>query len=168
MLKEALPVWKSIRLLLCNKDFMCILISCSCIMGSFSIYSTLISDIGTLYNINSDDITSIYGYVSITAVFYSLIITLVVNKVKRFQVSFIICSTIGLISQLSLAILLNDESLFNKKLVLVVFLFLGMGNMIAIFAISMDLVCDLTYPVGEAVSDGVMMAAAQTVGIGLV
>lgn len=162
-----MDVKESLVKLFKNKSFICLLISFICINSFFQFYPVVIVDIFSLYDL---EITTT-SYLLITALlggvvgnfFYSWI----VDHLRKYRIIFIVLSLVNLITFTLLALLL--ELLGIQKGNYKVLYFIGCGIygscIIPLFSIAYDFAHELTYPIGESVSSGMMLSFSTVLAI---
>lgn len=133
-------------------------------MTFFNVYGTVSNEYFSKYNIAPSNINIIVGAAQVAGILGSLIISSIVDKTLEYRKYFLILNTLALISQILLTILpeIFPDDAFIIIAVLYIFLCFCI---IPIYSISMDLVCELTYPVGESISGGIIMTSCQITGI---
>ena len=158
-LKEGLENLKS------NINFIKLLISLTCIVGFINIFGTIFNSYMALYKIKDSTAT----YTAATANFFGIIAALVVGKIidksKKYKIAMIVCNIISLIIFIITLILM--ETVNKKYLGITSFICytLVIGTSVPIYTSGMDFVCEITYPVGESISEGVIMTCNQIMGI---
>jgi len=137
------------------------------IIGYFNLYGTKINSIFAKYNkIGVNEISVIAGIANISGMIGAIIISIVVDKLKKYKQTFLILALTGLIFQILITIfaeILDNSTLFYSA-ILTCFSVVQFC-VIPIFTISFDLVIELTYPVGESISGGIIMTMTQISGI---
>ena len=104
------------------------------------------------------------GFANILALVGILIISALIDKYKKYKISFIILNTIGIISHIGMTFAL--EYIHNNLPIYIAILWsICSIAILPIYTCSMDFVCELTYPVGESISGGFIMTCTQISGI---
>lgn len=150
-----------------NKNFFKLLISFTCIIGFFNLYGTITNEYFTKYGLTSDEASYIAACGNFIGILASLGISMIIDKYKNYRKSFLILNLIGLTTHVLQTILIE---LFKKYAFIILFILFTvcLSVLIPIFTCSMDLVVELTYPVGESISGGIIMSSNQISGITMV
>jgi FLVCR family feline leukemia virus subgroup C receptor-related protein len=161
---ESPPLKECLKMMLKNKSFLKLLISFTCILGYFNVYGTIINEYFSMYGLDEDQTSYVAGIANILAIISCLITSIILDKFKNYKKAFIILNIVGLISQIAMTVLLEilEE---NRFLVFTIFWSLCSLSILPIYTLSMDFVCELTYPVGESISGGFIMSFTQISGI---
>jgi len=154
---------ESCKLLIKNKNFLKILCVVACILGFFNLYGTILNELLTRYKYTEQDTSLIGSAANLIALFGVFGISILIDKYKKYKLSFIILNILALLSHLFFCL---ELELMEKNfiLVLIVWSFTSCASL-PIYTCSMDYVCEITYPVGETISGGILMAATQFSGI---
>jgi len=147
-----------------NKNFILLLISFTCILGYFNLYGTIINELFTRYPLTEKEMSTIGGFANILALIGVLSISALIDKYKKYKKSFIILNIIGIISHVGMTFFLEY---IEKNLFIYISILWSICSIaiLPIYTCSMDLVCELTYPVGETISGGFIMTCTQISGI---
>ena len=158
-LKEGLKTLKS------NKDFLKILISLTCIVGFINIFGTIFNSYMALYKIKDSTATYTAAAANFLGIIAALVVGKIIDKSKKYKVAMIVCNIISLIIFIITLILM--ETVNKKYLGITSFICytLVIGSSVPIYTSGMDFVCEKTYPVGESISEGVIMTCNQIMGI---
>ena len=138
----------SVKFLLKNKNFRSLLLCTTGIVGYFNVYGTVINEVFDSYGITPSQ-TSILGAVAnISGIIGSIIVSIIVDKIRAYKKIFLIINGMSVIFHFALTLFveLYQDSAFNTLLILWTLITMCI---IPIFSISMDFVCELTYPVGN-------------------
>ena len=164
---ESPPLKECIKIMIKNKSFIKFLISFTFVLGYFNCYGTIVNSYFSKYNLNLDETSYVAGCANIFAILNCFISSLIVDKFKNYKKVFIILNTIGLVSHICMTVLLElvPDSSF---LIFIIFWTICSMTILPIYTLSMDFVCELTYPVGESISGGFIMSFNQISGIILV
>ena len=158
------PIIDCIKILFKNKSFILLLINFTFIMGYFNLYGTVSNSLYSMYKLNDDYISYVVGTANIAGILSSLLVSAIVDKYKNYKQIFIILNIIGIIFHgiCTLFIELFEDYTFIILIVCSTFCYCCI---LPIYTCSMDFVCELTYPVGETISGGIIMTFTQISGI---
>jgi len=147
-----------------NKNFILLLISFTCILGYFNLYGTILNELFTKYSLSEKEMSLIGGFANCLALIGVLLISALIDKYKKYRISFLILNTIGIFSHIGMTLAL--EYIKNNLFLYITVLWsLCSISILPIYTCSMDFVCELTYPVGESISGGLIMISSQISGI---
>ena len=162
------PLKTSLKLLFTNKNFNILLICFTCIIGIWNMYGTIFTPYMAKYNITDSRAAIISSIANFTSIFFAMIGSYIIDKTKKFRLILLICNFCALIIMIIFTLLLelvnNLDVIFSFGIILYSSL---VGFLITIHTNGMDYVCELTYPVGESQSGGIIMSMNQILGIGL-
>ena len=160
---------ESLKLLFANFRFICLLISYLLVVGYFNIMSTIINSLLDLYTIKSSQSSIIYTVGNIVGMISSLIISRILDITKKFKLIMIILSVSGAVFQAVFTFLLEliEKKDLNAYAIGLVMYSLTNISIISFYTIGMEYACEITYPVGESISDSIMASTPQIVSIGL-
>ena len=143
------------------------MISFTFIIGYLNLYGTKINSIFAKYNkISANKISQIAGIANVFGILGAIIISILVDKLKKYKITFIILALLATIFQFLITIfaeIINGET--NSFISILICFSAVQFCIIPIFTISFDLVIELTYPVGESISGGIIMSMTQISGI---
>ena len=146
-----------------NKNFIKILICVFCILGFFNLYGTILNELLTRYGYSEKETSLVGGAANFIALFGVYTISILIDKYKKYKLSFIILNILGLISHIFFCLQL--EFLEKNAIFLLIIWSFTSSATLPIYTCSMDFVCEITYPVGETISGGLIMTATQISGI---
>ena len=142
------------------------MISFTFVIGYLNLYATKINSILSKYNkINFNNISIIAGVGSFFGILGAIIMSIIVDKLKKYKITFIILAFLAIIFQIMITIfaeIIDGET--NLFISIIICFFAVMFCIIPIFTISFDLVIELTYPVGESISGGIIMSMTNISG----
>jgi len=147
-----------------NKNFIKLLISFTCILGYFNLYGTILNELFTKYLLSEWELSMIGGLANILALIGVMLISILIDKYKKYKISFIILNAIGLLSHIAMTMIL-ELSKDNLFILTAILWSICSISILPIYTCSMDFVCELTYPVGESISGGFIMSCTQISGI---
>ena len=162
------PLKVSLKLLFTNKNFNILLVCFTCIIGIWNMYGTIFTPYMAKYNITDSRAAIISSIANFVSIFFAMIGSYILDKTKKFRIILLICNFCALIIMVIFSFLLeyvkNLDVIFCFGIILYSCL---VGFLITIHTNGMDYVCELTYPVGESQSGGIIMSMNQIFGIGL-
>ena len=133
-------------------------------MGFFNLYGTISNTLLAMYHVSDEEISTIVGVANITGIISTLVVSAILDKFKNYKKIFIILNIVGILAH---GLLTLGIEMFEDK----AFIILMIGEVIVyccilpIYTCSMDFVCEITYPVGETISGGIIMSFTQISGI---
>lgn len=147
-----------------NKSFRALLICTTGIVGYFNIYGVVINEILDKYKITPNQ-TSILGIISnLSGLIGSVLISILIDKLRKYKKVFIIINCLSIVFHFAMTVLLEVTP--DNAFIIAMILWTSVTIcIIPIFTIGMDFVVELTYPVGESISGGVIMTFNQLSGI---
>ena len=165
---KAPPLKASLKLLFKNKNFNILLVCFTCIIGVWNMYGTIFTPYMAKYNISDSRAAIISSIANFAAIFFAMIGSYILDKTKKFRLILLMCNLSALLIMVTFTLLLeflnNLNIIFGFSIILYSSL---VGFLITIHTNGMDYVCELTYPVGESQSGGIIMSMNQISGIGL-
>ena len=158
-LKEGIKKLKS------NINFIKLLISLTCIVGFINIFGTIFNSYMALYKIKDSTVTYTAAVSNLFGIITALIVGAIIDKWKKYKLVMIICNIMSLVFLILTTILM--ELIEKKSLGITSFICytLIIGSTVPIYTTGMDCVCEITYPVGESISEGIIMSFNQIMGI---
>jgi MFS family permease len=156
----------SMRTLLKNKSFVYLFISFSAGLGSFNTMATLIAELTTPFGFNAvktkQSDASVFGAsLILSGLVGCAVFAGVVGKYRTYKKCLVIAYIGGIASGTVFALSLLAKDVYVTACVCCVFGFL----MLPLLPISFELGCELTFPVGEAMTGGLLNAGGQVWGI---
>mmetsp|Transcript_25736 Transcript_25736/g.45199 ORF Transcript_25736/g.45199 Transcript_25736/m.45199 type:complete len:426 (-) Transcript_25736:950-2227(-) len=152
---------EAMKTLLKNKNFIYLFISFSAGMGSFNAIATLVAQLTEPYGFNSFD-SSVFGAVLIIfGLIGAGVMATIVGKYRSYKRGLVSLYIGGVVVSTAFAFSLLLGNLYITAAACSVFGFV----MIPVLPISYDFGCELTYPVGEAMTGGLLNAGGQIWGI---
>ena len=145
--------FESIKGLFRNKNLLILVVVFGLVQGSFNTFGTLVSYLADAYGYNSVD-SSIFGAMFVVGgIFGSAVIGVYVAKTHQYKrAEFLICFFATIFNLMAIYIM----PLTNVVASSVLFFFVGF-SMVPIISVSFDFGVELTYPIGESMSTGVLM-----------
>ena len=130
------------------------------IFGTVNTYGTIVGIIATKYDY-SDDNSSVFGAVFIIGgIIGSGVLGAFVETTRKYKLTMLIIAIIAMLGPFALMGTLYTGSVWPVSLAAFV-----LGFDLAILPVGIDLGVELTYPIPEPVSTGLLMSAAQFTGI---
>ena len=148
-----------------DTNFIYLCISLSCIVGYVNMFATIFNSYMALYKISDMSASYISAISNIFGMLTAFIVAKIIDTYKIYKKAIIICNISALIFNFITMFLV--ECIKSKYLYIIAGIgyTLVIGSAIPIYTSGMDLVCEITYGIGESTSDGVIMLGNQLVGI---
>lgn len=159
------PLKESLKLLIKNRNFLKLLGSTTCAIGFINIFGTIVNSYLRMYNISDEIITYIAATANLSGIIASLLVSIILDKIKKYQRILIVLNVASIVFMILVTSLLEILNKNNAVYIAFVFYTLTVSSIVPIFTTSMDYVCELTYPVGESISEGLIMSCNQISGI---
>lgn len=160
------PLKTSIKLLFSNKNFIILLICFTCVIGVWNMYGTIFNPYMAKYDISDSRAAIISSIANFVSIFFAMVGSYILDKTKKFRFILLICNLSAFVIMVIFTLLLefvkNLDIVFGLSILLYSSL---VGFLITIHTNGMDYVCELTYPVGESQSGGIIMSMNQIFGI---
>ena len=157
--------WEEVKKLFANKNFVYLFISLSCIVGYVNIIATIFNSYMAMYDITDSQASYISGIANFLGIITSVLVALIIDKNKKYSLIILLCNILSIILYIITTIVLESVKSESLYIIIGVLFTLVIGSAIPIYTSGMDLVCEITYPIGESTSDGVIMVGNQLVGI---
>jgi MFS family permease len=129
-----------------------------------NVYGTIINEYFSRYGLLDSQTSYISAIANLIGILGSISVSILIDKFKNYRKTLLSLSILGMFSHLLMTILLE----FYEKYALIILLILWTlcsFSIVPIFTCSMDFVVELTYPVGESISGGLIMMVNQITGI---
>ena len=152
---------KSVKGTFANKDFMFLFLSFFFVLGSFNTLATIVSYLCQIWNYTDTEASLFGGLFIVGGIVASALIGIIVEKTHRYKLCIQFqCFFAAIFS-------LCQLFLFKKGITWLTGLmcFLQGSMMVSIMAVSFDFAVELTFPIGESFSSGVIMGGGQVAGI---
>ena len=156
---------EGITKLISNINFIKILISLTCIVGFINIFGTIFNSYMALYSIKDITATITAAISNLAGILMALIVGAIIDKSKKYKLGMIICNIISLVCLIVTTILMETIAKKNLGLTSLICYPFVIGVTVPIYTSGMDFVCEITYPVGESISEGIIMSFNQIMGI---
>ena len=165
--KNKFELIKDLKELFTNLKFIFLLISSFFIIGYYFIILNIFNDLLDIYQIDKNQCTIIYSVSVIVGIISSLIFSFLMDKYKKFKLFLNIFCISAIVFQVFLTFLLElvESRGLNAFAICLIFYILINASIIPFYTIGMNYVCEITYPVSESISGGIIMTIAQICGI---
>ncbi len=160
-----IPLKKGIKQLISNINFIKLLISLTCIVGFINIFGTIFNSYMALYKIKDSIATYTAATANLFGILTALIVGAIIDKFKNYKIAMIICNIISLVVFIITSVLMEVNEKKNLGIISFICYSLIIGSAVPIYTSGMDYVCEITYPVGESISEGIIMSSNQIMGI---
>ena len=154
---------KGIKLLFKDKRFLGLLFSFGTIMGSFSVFGSILDNILDCYGFSSDEVSYLAAAMMVTGIISAALFGLYIEKTLKYYVIFKVLAVLGVLECVGFPLVLGIEK-YNFPLVMIVCIVQGIV-FIPFMPLSFDYGCDILFPAGEAQITGCLMAAGNLVGV---
>ena len=140
------------------------------IVGFYNVYGTILYSIFGLYGLTPVQSSNIYFISTGIGVFASLVMSIWIDKTKKFKQFLTTLAGGGIIIQGLFSIIceisLRNQAVFQNLYIISLILY-SLVNIVGIpfWTIGMEYACEITYPVGESLSGGILLTFAQTNGL---
>eukprot|EP00743_Colponemidia_sp_Colp-15_P004645 GILK01005006.1.p1 GENE.GILK01005006.1~~GILK01005006.1.p1 ORF type:complete len:457 (-),score=72.14 GILK01005006.1:248-1618(-) len=153
--------WPAMKHLFSNRHFLFLFLEFSMGLGSFNTLATLISTLIAPFGFGDSDSSLLGALVIVAGLVGSGVAGFVVDKTHRYRHTLMICFIGSSLAALAFAFLLHTQQI---ALVAISAALLGLF-MTPVMPLSLELACEVTYPVGEATSAGFLLTGGQIVGV---
>jgi hypothetical protein len=133
-------------------------------MGYYTLFVTIGEDYFSLYTEKGDDVSALMGFSNLAGILACIIVSTVLDKVRKYRLIFIILNIAAIVVHILLTTLLELTSGHGFLIVYILWCLVS-SLTLPIFTCSMDYVCELTYPVGESITGGLIMSLSQISGL---
>ena len=165
---QAPPIKTSLKLLFTNKNFIILLVCFTCVIGIWNMYGTIFTPYMAKYDISDNRAAIISSIANFVSIFFAMVGSYILDKTKKFRFILLICNLCAFIIMILFTFLLEFVKNLDVVFAFSILLYSSLvGFLITIHTNGMDYVCELTYPVGESQSGGIIMSMNQIFGIGL-
>jgi len=147
-----------------NKSFLMLSITSCFIYGYFNIYGTIANEYFNKYGLTESESSSIMGIVTLTSILGCFVVSFIIDKYKIYKKVFLILNSLGIVFHITMIVLLELFDQYSYIILIINFPIISMCT-VSIFNCSLDLVIELTYPVGESISGGCIVTTSQISGI---
>ena len=154
-----------IKELLKKDNFKYLCISLSCIVGYVNIFATIFNSYMAMYKISDTHASYISGIANFFGIITAIIVAAIIDRNKKYTLVLLICNIISMSLYIITTIVLEVVKSKYLYIYIGILFTLVIGSAIPIYTSGMDLVCEITYGIGESTSDGVIMLGNQFLGI---
>lgn len=156
----------AVRLLLRNRPYKTLLFAFSMGMGTFNALATMIQQLVSPYGFSSVpsmqfDVSLFGALIILSGLIGSGVVSVVVAKTRAYKVTIAVMFTTSVVMGLVFVFTLWAKSLPITAIVVFVFGFI----MTPVLPVSYELGCEVTFPIGEAMSGGLLNTGGQIMGI---
>ena len=162
---ENKSTFEEVKKLFANKNFVYLFISLSCIVGYVNIIATIFNAYMAMYDITDTQASYISGIANFIGIITSVIVAAIIDKNKKYTIILLLCNIFSIVLYIITIIVLELVESKYLYIILGVLFSLVIGVAIPIYTSGMDLVCEITFPIGESTSDGAIMVGNQLIGI---
>lgn len=149
-------------LLLKNSNFNYLLIYFSILVGFFTFFNALFNDFLNAYSFSADDANRYSAASNFAAIPGNIIFVVIGSKIKKFKIFLIIANILFIFLFVTLTLSLE---LGIKHPAVYYILFCGIGAVnSAAYIMSLDFACEITYPIDESMSTGLLFIMSQLLG----
>ena len=134
-------------------------------VGFINIFGTIFNSYMALYSIKDITATITAAISNLAGILMALIVGAIIDKSKKYKLGMIICNIISLVCLIVTTILMETIAKKHLGLTSLICYPLVIGVTVPIYTSGMDFVCEITYPVGESISEGIIMSFNQIMGI---
>lgn len=165
--KKILLFIDNLKMLCKNKKYIFLLISSFFIVGYYFILGNIINNYLDMYKITKNQCFIIYSVSIVAGIISSIIISIILDKIKKFKLFLIILSFSGLIFQILFTVLLelSKSKDLNGFAISVIFYILLNVAIIPFYTIVFNYTCEISFPTIESYSVGLLMLMPQLCGI---
>ena len=158
----------SLKILFKNIRFVYLLISTLFVVGYYDVMGTIINSLYDMYGVSGQQSSVIYAVSSIVGMIVSIIVSYLLDKFKKFKLFMIILCILGTVFQALFTFLFEiaEEKKLSAYAIGLVLYSLVNAVVVPFYTIGMNYACEITYPVGESITGGIMMTMSQLSGIG--
>ena len=157
--KDELGIFESTIILFKNKNFNYLLINFTVFVGFYSFFYVVANQLLDNYGFTENESNSLCAVSNFSGIVGIAIFTILGTKMKKFKLLMLIMNFLITIVYLIFTI---NLSLGVKSIYVyyIVFVFLGSLNS-ATFVFGIEFACELTYPINESISSGILFVISQ-------
>jgi len=145
-----------------NKNYLWLLISGATVMANMYTYSTILYQILAPFGFSSDDVGIIGMIFNLAGVVGAMLIGKILDWWKRYNLVFVALQ----IANTLFTVLFLPSLHFSANYALIVVLNCLIGcAFVAITPVTLDFACEITFPCGEALSSGLIIAISSIISI---
>lgn len=160
---KPLALKENLLLLVKNGNFMKFLVCGALVIGFFNIIGTTLNHYLALYGLSDTEATITAGVANGIGLVACLVVSMILDKSKKFKKCMVILNIIGLVFFVIITFLMEITNK-GRAYISVTLYSLIFSSVIPIYTTGMDYVAELTYPVGESYSGGLIMCSNQITG----
>ena len=159
------PLRQSIGMLCNNRNFIILFVSTISIVGFLNTFGTICNSYLKLYFFTDTQISYIASAANLFGIFSSGIVSVIIDKNKKYKKILIILSLLSLIGMSSITSIFELVDKKYTQYICSALYIITISFITPIYTTSMDYVIELTYPVGESISEGIIMTGNQLFGV---
>eukprot|EP01114_Cavostelium_apophysatum_P015978 TRINITY_DN4470_c0_g1_i2.p1 TRINITY_DN4470_c0_g1~~TRINITY_DN4470_c0_g1_i2.p1 ORF type:complete len:481 (+),score=61.94 TRINITY_DN4470_c0_g1_i2:51-1493(+) len=152
---------KSMKLLFTDKNFWVLLLEFGLGLGAFNTIATVVNQLVIPFHYSNDDSGNLGALFILCGLVGCGAAGPLVDKFRRYKLTLLICYFLAIGAGTMFALTLKPD---NFALIAVACSLIGLV-MTPVLPISLELACEISYPIGEATPSGFMMVSGQIVGI---
>ena len=153
--------WASFKESFSNKSFLYLLLAFSMVQGALNSLATLIDLISRPYGFSSFDNSVFGGLLILCGLIGAGVVSTIVTVTHKYKVTFIVISLFTLATFIGFIFTLNFRSMVISSIAVGL---VGL-TLTPTLPISYEYGIELTYPVGEAMTGGILNSGGQIIGI---
>jgi Na+/melibiose symporter-like transporter len=159
------PLMICLKMMLKNKSFLLLLLNFTCVLTYLNVYGTILNECFGRYNFADQQTSTIGVIANAISIIGSLGASMIIDKLKNYKTVQIFMNFAGLISHITMSIILETVPANNSFVIIIILWSICNTSIITTYTSCMDLVIEITYPVGESISGGFIMMVNQITGI---
>lgn len=133
------------------------------ILGYFNLYGTILNGYYTKYGLTDTQTSYVSSTANFVAMVGSLIVSAILDKFKSYRKAFLILNGIGFLCHITLTVTIEYFETYGFYILLFLWT-MASTSILPVYTCGMDFVVELTYPVGETISGGLIMTVNQIFG----
>ncbi len=148
-----------------NNDYLKLSISTTLILGFFNVYIVIINRYFSYYGLTTKEISIISSTSYAAGVVGAIFLSLIADRTKRYKSELVTLNSILFLNQLVMTVMMEfyKGHVVYFVLTLVCYAITGF-TILSIITISIDYVCEITYPIGESISVGLIISNSRILG----
>lgn len=159
---------EGLKMLLTNVRFIYLLIASFFVLGYYNVMGIIINAMTGMYGITVIENNLFYATSSFIGIITSIFFSVLVDKTKKFRLILLLLCLFGIIFQAVFTILLELSLRYNlnKFAIGITVYSLVVLVVIPFYTVGINYACEITFPVGESLSGGMLLTSTQLSGIG--
>ena len=148
-----------------NGSFIKLSIATTFTLGFFNIYIVIVNEYFSYYGLKQKEITIISAISYSSGVIGSVFLSIVADRTKKYKLILIVLNIVLLLNHFVMTILMEFVQGHNFYFILVLIVYGITGfSLLSLITISVDLACEITFPIGESLSVGFMISCSRVLG----